>query len=349
MTDPDRPDAEAPEETTPESHRWPRLGLLTTVILIAFVVVALPFAFASMQTELLGREQETLYQFPTGATIGIANADQIAATEDFYNLAITSIDESAGTVGIALSAERPCSAECPAMHVIITALGSNAPLRQGLPPSVTVDVGASQPTLADSITLPIEGWPSLYPFDTYTLRLGIATRVAGVSGYSASAADNGSDRPAVGTVQNASPNLLMTTPRPLDPAVVAHASDADRYLGVMELTFHRPLYLRVLAVFLPLLVALSTALSRATRNVNDLLVGFGSLVLGIWGIRAVLVPGGYPVVTTIDLSLSMIILLMLLALAVRSAFKLHHRSALPPLPRPSPPHVPTVHPRMRRR
>ncbi len=342
----DRTNADAPEDAPPpENHRWPRIGLLTTVVLIAGVVVALPFAFASMQTELLGREQETLFEFPSGETISVADAEQFALDEDFYNLAITSIDEESGTVAIAFSAERPCADECPAMHVIVTSLGSNAPLRQGLPPSVTIDVAASQATLADSVTLPVEGWPSLYPFDTYTLRLGLSTRLAGSPNRTAERAD----RPTVGTVQNASPDLLMETPVPLDPDDVAHASDADRYLGVMELTFHRPLYLRVMGVLLPLLVALSTALSLATRNVNDLLLGVGSLVLGIWGVRAVMVPGGYPVVTTIDLSLSLIIMLMLLALAIRSAFQLHRRSALPPLPLPAPPRGHTVNPRTRRR
>lgn len=347
MTEPDRaadPDADTPPR---EDHRWPRVGLLTTVVLIACVVVALPFAFASMQTELLGRQQETLYEFPTGQAITVDGASAIAATENFYNLAITSIDESNGTVGIALSAERECAGDCPALHVVITALGSNAPLRQGLPPSVAVDVGPAEPTLAESITLPVEGWPSLYPFDAYTLRLGIATSVAGVHGRPTAA--GGGPGAAVGTVQNASADLLMDTPRQLDPSTVAHASDADRYLGVMELTFRRPLYLRVLGLFLPLLVALSTGLSLVTRNVNDLLVGVGSLVIGIWGVRAVLVPSGYPVVTTIDLSLSMIILLLLLALAIRSARQFHRRSALPPLPLPVPPRAPTANPRARRR
>lgn len=348
MTDPDRPAADPAADAPPrESHRWPRLGLLTTVLLIASVVVALPFAFASMQSELLGREQETLYEFPSGQPIGVATADAIAAKESFYNLAVTSIDEATGTLGIALSATRDCSAGCEALHVVVASLGSNATLRQGLPPAVVIDLDANTSVYADVVSLPVEGWPSLYPFDTYTLRLGVASGIARAKGSTTPESIPGLDGTAFGTVQNASPDLLMDQPHQLDPAAVAHASDADRYLGVMEVSFRRPLYLRVLGLLLPLLVALSTGLSLFTRSINELLVGVGSLVIGIWGVRAVLVPGGFPVVTTIDVSLSLIILLMLLALAIRSAQHFHHRSALPPLP--VSPHVPTVHPRSRRR
>ena len=45
---------------------------------------------------------------------------------------------------------------------------------------------------------------------------------------------------------------------------------------------------------------------------TDLIVGIGSLILGIWGVRSVLVPSSLPVVTSIDLALSVIILFVLL-------------------------------------
>lgn len=348
MTDPDRTNTDETEDALPrEDHRWPRLGLLTTVLLIAGVVVALPFAFASMQTELLGRQQETLYEFPSGEAITVATAARMALGESFYNLAATDVNEAGGTLGVALSARRDCSAGCAAVRVVVAALGSNAPLRQGLPPSVVVNLGATDSTYAGAVSLPIEGWPSLYPYDSYSIRLGVSSGIVGPDGNVTPATAADLQGTVLGTIQNASADFFMDPPRPLDPATVAHADDAGHYLGVMELTFRRPLYLRVLAALLPLLVALSTGLSLVTRNVNDLLIGVGSLVIGIWGVRAVLVPSGYPVVTTIDLSLSMIILLMLLALAIRSARQFHRRSALPALP--APPRVPTVRPRSRRR
>jgi hypothetical protein len=67
----------------------------------------------------------------------------------------------------------------------------------------------------------------------------------------------------------------------------------------------------------------------AMRSMTDLIVGIGSLILGIWGVRSVLVPSSLPVVTSIDLALSVIILFVLLGLSVRSALHFHKQSALP--------------------
>jgi hypothetical protein len=47
----------------------------------------------------------------------------------------------------------------------------------------------------------------------------------------------------------------------------------------------------------------------------------GSLVLGVWGIRSILVPGGPPYVTAVDLALSLVILLLLGGIILRG---LHH-------------------------
>lgn len=66
-----------------------------------------------------------------------------------------------------------------------------------------------------------------------------------------------------------------------------------------------------------------------TQPINQLLLGVGSLVLGVWGIRAILVPGVPPYVTAVDLALSLVILLLLggiIARAVLSARRARHES-----------------------
>jgi hypothetical protein len=54
--------------------------------------------------------------------------------------------------------------------------------------------------------------------------------------------------------------------------------------------FERPRYLRVLAVLLVLLIATAVAYSVLLRPPEDLIVNSGALVLGVWGVRAILVP-----------------------------------------------------------
>ena len=75
----------------------------------------------------------------------------------------------------------------------------------------------------------------------------------------------------------------------------------DEFLYVRALQFWRPLYLPVLAVLRVLLIAGAAAYSVRTQPVNQLLLGVGSLVLGVWGIRSILVPGFPPYVTAVDL------------------------------------------------
>ena len=100
---------------------------------------------------------------------------------------------------------------------------------------------------------------------------------------------------------------------------------------MQELRFERPVHQEILAVLLILLIAVSAIMAVAMRNMTDLIVGIGSLILGIWGVRSVLVPSSLSVVTSIDLALSVIILFVLLGLIVRSALHFHKQSELPPV------------------
>ncbi len=100
---------------------------------------------------------------------------------------------------------------------------------------------------------------------------------------------------------------------------------------MQELRFERPVHQEILAVLLILLIAVSAIMAVAMRNMTDLIVGIGSLILGIWGVRSVLVPSSLPVVTSIDLALSVIILFVLLGLSVRSALHFRKQSELPPV------------------
>ena len=89
-----------------------------------------------------------------------------------------------------------------------------------------------------------------------------------------------------------------------------------------------------LAVALVLLIGVSAAMALVTRGINDLALGIGGLILGIWGVRSVLMPQSIGTITAVDLALSWLILLLLLGLAIRAALHFHRQSELPaPWPR----------------
>ncbi|MEZ4564286.1 MAG: hypothetical protein R2853_16270 [Thermomicrobiales bacterium] len=93
-----------------------------------------------------------------------------------------------------------------------------------------------------------------------------------------------------------------------------------------DLRFDRPEYLKTLVVLLVTLIAVSGAIALLRRNNDDLLLGIGGLLLGVWGIRSVLNSQPLPGVTSIDLALSLVILIMRLGLTVRLTLHFHRGS-----------------------
>jgi hypothetical protein len=126
--------------------------------------------------------------------------------------------------------------------------------------------------------------------------------------------------------------MEMLPPVAVDPQDARAQTDPFAFVTVQSLTFGRPAYLEVLAMVLVLLIAISAALALFTRSVNELALGVGGLILGVWGIRSVLMPTSLSTVTAIDLALSWVILLLLLGFALRAALHFHRHSDLP-LPR----------------
>jgi hypothetical protein len=105
---------------------------------------------------------------------------------------------------------------------------------------------------------------------------------------------------------------------------------SGHYSHVHLLALERPTCLRALAVVLTLLVSAAAAYAVFLRPLQELVVNSGALVLGVWGIRQILVPGSYNFVTSVDLSLSLVILFLLGAITVRAP--LRARARRPPLP-----------------
>jgi hypothetical protein len=95
----------------------------------------------------------------------------------------------------------------------------------------------------------------------------------------------------------------------------------------------------VLALLLVVLIAATGFYSVSTQPVRQLLLTVGSLVLGIWGVRGILVPGTPPYATAVDLALSFVILLLLAGIIGRSVLQYHrlHRRQHPPATPESPP------------
>ena len=323
--------APGPSAARSRGYLWPRLALVQAVLLLAAVVIALPVAFRSMGILLTDGQARTLYEFPNGQPVTADATMALAESESYFNIAAIDLDEDLGSITLALSGHRVCpDGVCSTLTLNLVSLEDDADVRRALPPSAPMTLTPDQEIFSQTVKLPVSGQPSQYTFDDYLLWLSLAGTVA-ENGEKIDLTRELLAQRAIITTQNQLRDYLMVPPVEIDPARVTALTDPQDFVAVQQLRFERPVHQEIISVLLILLIAVSAIMAVAMRNVTDLIVGLGSLILGIWGVRSVLVPSSLPVVTSIDLALSVIILFVLLGLSLRAASHFHRQSQLPPM------------------
>ena len=302
-----------------------RLALLLIATLLLFILVMLPFSLADVVSDVIGSPYGRRFIVPEGPQA------TPAPTHARLNLGIVALDEIQQLVTVRVSGHQVCEPACaePRRLVLFSLpLGDDDSEVEGLPPSAAVTLPTTASAVTESVQLPIAGQPLRYPFDIYSMRLGVAwQRVSpDESAQTLPTAEIGGQ--LFLTVQEQLPRLRMAPPRPVETASVRVEGAPYGYLHVHDLVVARPIYMRVLAVLLVLLVTAAAAYAVFLRPLEELVVNSGALVLGIWGIRQILVPGNYNFATSVDLSLSIVILFLLSAITVRALLFAHERAAL---------------------
>jgi hypothetical protein len=312
------------ERNEPEPPAFPfRVAFVLVAALIAGIVLTLPLAVRSLVDDLYNSIEGDIYPFEGLSETANPNA------RNRVHVSVVALDESRLTVTLRVSGHRACTTGCPAGNrVVLFSLGTNEAATAGMPPSGSIDLLTSQQVVTTSIDLPMHGHPTLYPFDTYEFWLGIGMAEVG---------SDQSVRPltrqeAAGllalSVQEQLPRELMAPPTTMPPAFAAGIDDPYELQGLEVLRFARPLHERVLAVLLVLLVAAAAAYAVFMRPLHDLVLNSGGLVLGVWGIRAILSPGTASR-TLVDLVLSLVILFLLSAITFRAVQFLYQRGRFP--------------------
>jgi hypothetical protein len=309
------------------SRRRYLAAFVLTVIVLLIVLLLLPAAVSSMVGELEGQGADRVYDLFTGQEI--AHDAPIPPNATFVNFLVTNIEETRGVASLTLSGHRVCPDLCPALTATLYSLGHDAARRHGLPPSATATVPGEEGSYTVSIELPVLGNVQAYPFDTYTLRLGLVI-AADLPGGVRQIVDSKEvlRQSAIMTVENRVARLNMSAPQPVDPAQVRAPSDPFSFLIVDELRWERPVYLRILTVLLVVLITISGIFALGLRSLHELVLGIGGIILGIWGIRSIIVQSELPDVTLIDLLLGFVILLLLAGLALRAAHYFYVKSGV---------------------
>jgi hypothetical protein len=324
----DPPGSSSPAALRQPQPHWHRLALALTLVLIVVVLASLPFALGSMREQLFGEQTGDIYDLVSGRVLTPADAAR-ALSQSFFTISVVNIDEGTQVVSLGIAANRTCPTTCPTLAVTLFAVADDAAVRRGLPPSATVILRPTDQLFMQTVQLPIRGQPSLYPFETWRLWLGMTIAELRPDGTRVPMAVDQLPSRATFTLQSLVPDFLMAPPTPIAPERVAAVHDPVSFAVVQGLAFTRPDYLKVLTLVLVVLITVSGLLALFTRTIHDLVLGVGGLILGIWGVRSILVPQPVPTITAIDLALSTVILLILLGLAVRAALHFHERSELP--------------------
>ena len=331
---PDSHDVDLPEDQDPfqrvladaSNERTQRAALIATAAVLIMVLVALPFALRSMASTLFGEQETILYDLGSDSIVPAVVTEPIGKDRNYVNIAVVELDPASGEATFAVSGNRTCPGVCNTIALTLLALDDNAAQRRGLPPSASVTLGPEKQVFSESVVLPVRGRPNRYPFDTYDLWLGMAVVYTAPDGKILDLDQQYTKDNAIVTLQSQLTYLEMAPPVSIDPSRAAAATDPYALALVEDLHFERPLYLQILAVLLVTLIAVSGSIALLRRDVDDLLLGIGGLILGVWGIRSVLNSQPLPGVTAIDLALSLVILIMLLGLTVRLTLHFHRGS-----------------------
>jgi hypothetical protein len=306
-------------ESPPPSGRRYRVAFYLVASIVVALVVMLPFAATSLFDDLFNSVASEVFTL-TGDR-GIGAAPERAQV----HVAIVDLDESRLRVTLRVSGHRECPAACQTgARIVLFSVGIDEAATAGMPPSAQVDLAADQAVVSQSVDLPIHGHPTLYPYDVYELRLGVALGELPTSQAARPLTrEEGRGRLWL-TLQEVLPRENMGLPGPLDPGDAEVATDPLPLQSLTLLRFTRPVHERVLAVLLVVLVAAAAAYAVFMRPLNDLVINSGGLVLGVWGIRSLLSPGTASR-TLIDLSLSLVILFLLGAITFRALQHLYYR------------------------
>jgi len=310
-------------ETKRVRRRHYQLAFVVIATLLLFILVMLPFTVASVVTDVFGPPVGRVHPLSPGPE------PAPAASHARLNIAFVALDEPQALLTLRVTGYRLCEGPCAwTERLVFFAVPPEDYDGDGLPPSAVVILPNSTGEVNESVQLPVQGQPTRYPFDTYDLRLGIAVERAPTDGTLKAATQAEVASTLFLSVQEQLVRQTMLPPRAVAPSDVRAPNVRYTYLYVYDLRFQRPVYLQVLAVLLTLLVTAAAAYAVFMRPLSELVVNSGALVLGVWGVRQILVPVNNAFVTAVDLSLSVVILFLLGAITVRALLFVHERSGL---------------------
>lgn len=317
----DQPGAEEPSQSPTKLHARAkdafRAGSIIATTAIVVSLVLMPIAISSLLAAL---------RHPVGSrAYNLTGPTALQGEWTKLNIATVAINEATEIVTLRISGFHNCPLRCAdAERVQFFSVHADPSGAFGAPPSVTVDLPADSSEVEQQVTLPVSGDLIDYPFDHYKLLLGVAFSKVTATGKTIPFSPLAASKTLSYSLDNLIPRVSLDAPRFLRPQ--EYDVVGAKYDSVTGINFYRPAYLRILTVLLTVLIVLATAYGVFIRPFTQIIPTVGGLVLGVWGVRSLLV-GSYPPDSTgVDLVLEASILLLLLAVSGRAVYYMWPRS-----------------------
>lgn len=291
-------------------------------VLAAFLLATLallPVAFSSVIADVIENGNRTYFV--------LGDHQHQDPDRVMLNLRMNGLDEWQRTVSIQVSGHRDCSAACTGTDRIqFISIPLATEDGEGLPPYVFVTFPPGSRTVSDKLELPVSGRAIRYPFDTSRLELGVVAQRSNAEGGFRTLTE--ADRFLYLSLNGSIPRAIMQPPQAVPISRVFVDDPTWRFAGVWQINFTRPLYLQVVTIVMLVLVSLASVYAVILVPLRDLVISAGALILGVWGIRAIVLGTNLAGFTIIDLSLMLVILFLLVAITWRTLQHLHDRGEL---------------------
>src|SRR5262245_3319910 len=189
-----------------------RVAFFVILALLLGIAVALPFALGSVIDELVQPPEGDVFPLP------LAPGVPAALTHSPLHVSVVDIDEARLLATLRVSGHHVCRIPChDTDRVVLFSYGTNEAATAGMPPSAKIDLATTERVVTATITLPVCGYPSRYPFDSYELWLGVAMARVQPDGTVQPLSRTEGAGHLLMTLQAQLPRENMPTPEPADP------------------------------------------------------------------------------------------------------------------------------------
>jgi hypothetical protein len=278
-----------------------RAGAIIAVVGTLIITAILAIAWYDTSGRLLGPPSS-----PSYTLVGPPD-ERLAPQLTDLHLLVTALDDS-GLLTIRVDGYQRCRPTCQSgEQLVLVALREDAVPGRHLPPAAIVPLPAVSGPVIQTVQLPVRVQTLRYPFDAFDLVLGLALlQTDETVGAQNRPPDEAGARMHV-TLQSDLPQLNMAAPVPRDATSLNMEEEGFDYFAIDALRFSRWRAGQGLVVVLVVLIAAAAAYAVFLRPLHDLILSTGGLVLGVWGIRSVLVPSNIGGRTGVDVALALLV------------------------------------------